>query len=431
MEDDISFAPIQQSMSIVVEDDAVARLGYKPELKRSFGAFGMLGFAFSIVTCWTALSGVLIVGVTSGGPPVIIWSWLGICTFSLAVAYSMAEMCSAYPVAGGQYSWTAILAPPKMARAFSYLNGWFMIIGIVATGAVNNFITANYLLGMANLNYPDFVIERWHTTLCAYAVGAFALFVNVGIPAVLDKMSLSLLIWNIGAFLTIIVVVLAMNDNKRSADFVFKDFVNLTGWNRSYTTIIGLLQTAWGMCCYDAPAHMTEGKHHSISSYFEVSGVLNPAEIKHARKQAPRAIILSVWMGAFTGFIFLIVICFSIGDIDATATSSTGVPLIQIFHDSTGSNIAATILTVLITVISFGASNSLTAEAGRSIYAFARDEGLPFSGIWKMIEKRRQIPVYALCLTCLVQAAFVSIYFVSCDVTNCCGALESMCADVL
>lgn len=55
----------------------------------------MVGFSFSIVTSWTALSGVLIIGVETGGPPVMIWGWLATCVFTLAVAYSMAEMCSA------------------------------------------------------------------------------------------------------------------------------------------------------------------------------------------------------------------------------------------------------------------------------------------------------------------------------------------------
>jgi amino acid transporter len=55
----------------------------------------MVGFSFSIVTSWTALSGVLIIGVETGGPPVMIWGWLMVCIFTLSVAYSMAEMCSA------------------------------------------------------------------------------------------------------------------------------------------------------------------------------------------------------------------------------------------------------------------------------------------------------------------------------------------------
>lgn len=102
----------EKKVEVFDEDDAVlAQLGYTQgksmstiwsllltinvELKRSFGLVGMVGFSFSIVTSWTALSGVLIIGVETGGPPVMIWGWLATCVFTLAVAYSMAEMCSA------------------------------------------------------------------------------------------------------------------------------------------------------------------------------------------------------------------------------------------------------------------------------------------------------------------------------------------------
>jgi choline transport protein len=114
----------------VQEETVLENLGYQQELKRSFGLLGMIGFSFSIVTSWTALGGVLIVGVESGGPPVMIYSWIGVSILTLAVAYSMAEMCSAYPVAGGQYSWVAVLAPPKVARGMSWITGWFMITGM-------------------------------------------------------------------------------------------------------------------------------------------------------------------------------------------------------------------------------------------------------------------------------------------------------------
>lgn len=95
----------------VFEDDVrevtvLEKLGYQQELKRSFGLLGMIGFSFSIMTCWTALSGVLIIGVVSGGPLVMIYSWIGICIFSLAVAYSMAEM---YHLLGLPSRWRAIL----------------------------------------------------------------------------------------------------------------------------------------------------------------------------------------------------------------------------------------------------------------------------------------------------------------------------------
>lgn len=134
-------------------------------------------------------------------------------------------------------------------------------------------------------------------------------------------------------------------------------------------------------------------------------------EMRHASKEAPKAIILSVYIGAVTGFIFLISVCFCIGDIDATAGSSTGVPLIQIFYDSTGSVAGACVLTSLIGVIVLVCAAFLTAECSRCIFAFARDHGLPFSHVFATVEKKRHIPVYALLLTCGVQMALNSIYF--------------------
>lgn len=60
----------------------------------------------------------------------MIFSFIGVSLLTLAVAIPMAEMCSMYPVAGGQYSWVAALTPTKYARGLSYVTGWFMLIGM-------------------------------------------------------------------------------------------------------------------------------------------------------------------------------------------------------------------------------------------------------------------------------------------------------------
>lgn len=134
-------------------------------------------------------------------------------------------------------------------------------------------------------------------------------------------------------------------------------------------------------------------------------------EIKDASKQAPRAIVLSVYLGAITGFIFLISVCFCIGNIDEVASTSTLVPLIQIYFDSTQSNIGSCFLASLMVVIDIGAANGLLAEGARSLYAFARDEGLPFSSFIRRVEPKHHMPVVAIALGALIQMAFCSIYF--------------------
>jgi amino acid transporter len=54
-------------------------------------------------------------------------------------------------------------------------------------------------------------------------------------------------------------------------------------------------------------------------------------------------------------------------------------------------------------------ANLLMAEGSRAIYAFARDNGLPFSNVLDKVSKR-SVPVHAILLTAVVQLAFNSIY---------------------
>ena len=304
----------------------------------------------------------------------------------------MAEMCSAYPVAGGQYSWVAIIAPPRIARGMSWITGWFLIVGILAMGATNNFIGANFILGQANLSFPEYTIQRWHTVLVAYLIALVSTVVNIYGPHLLDRISRFILLWNILSFIIVIITILATNDHKQPASFVFKDFQNFTGFSTGFAAILGLLQSSFGMCCYDAPSHMVE-------------------ELKRPSREAPKAIVMAVYIGAVTGFVFLVSVCFCIGDITSTAESTTGVPLIQIFYDSTGSVVGTCFLSSLIVVIVLVCANALLAEGSRSLFAFARDHGLPFSSVFAKVDKKRQVPVYAILLTCGVQMALDSIYF--------------------
>lgn len=259
-------------------------------------------------------------------------------------------------------------------------------------GATNNFVAANFVLGVAQLNNPGFTIERWHTVLVTYLVTLVAAVSNIAIPSGLNKISRFILYWNISAFLICFITILSTNKEKNSASFVFSEFQNQTGFSAPYAAIIGLTQAMFGMCCYDAPAHMTE-------------------EIHQARKRAPQAIVMSVVIGTVTGLMFLIALCFCMGDLEETASTPTGVPVIAIFYHSTGSIAAASTLASLISVVAIVCANSLMAEGSRAIYAFARDHGLPFSRVFSKVSPKKQVPINAVVLTGLVQVAFNSIYF--------------------
>lgn len=259
--------------------------------------------------------------------------------------------------------------------------------------ATNNFFGANFILGQANLCFPEYVIQRWHTVLVTYLIAIMCSLVNVYCPYLLDRISRYILTWNILWFAIVIIKILATNDHKQPASFVFAEFQNATGFSTRFATTLGLLQSAFGMCCYEAPAHLTE-------------------ELKQASREAPKAIIMAVYMGAVTGLIFLIAVCFCVGDPSTIASTPTLVPLIQILFDSTGSVVGSCFLASTIVVIVLVASNALLAESSRSLFAFSRDHGLPFSKIFfSKVEPKRQVPVNAIILACVAQMALNSIYF--------------------
>jgi amino acid transporter len=228
--------------------------------------------------------------------------------------------------------------------------------------------------------------------LVAYLVAILSATINIWGPNLLHRIAKFILIWNVGSFIVITIVLLATNDHKQSASFVFSELQNDTGFGTGMAAIIGILQACFGMCCYDAPSHMTEEMHN-------------------ASKEAPKAIILAVILGAVTGFAFLLTLCFCIGNIDQTAKTSTGVPVIQIIYDSTNSKVATCILSSMISVIVIVAGLNLLAEGSRAVYAFSRDNGLPFSKFFSKVESKRQVPLNAIILTLAVQLALNSIDF--------------------
>lgn len=58
----------------------------------------------------------LILGLSHGGSATVLYGLFVILIMYGAVALSLAEMAARYTTAGGQYHWTALLAPEKMKR---------------------------------------------------------------------------------------------------------------------------------------------------------------------------------------------------------------------------------------------------------------------------------------------------------------------------
>jgi amino acid transporter len=72
-------------------------LGYKQELTRSLSRLTNYGTNLSVVSISS--------GMITGGPAVMVWGWITVSLLTFFIAAGMAEICSAYPTAGGLYFW--------------------------------------------------------------------------------------------------------------------------------------------------------------------------------------------------------------------------------------------------------------------------------------------------------------------------------------
>ncbi|GAB1197727.1 hypothetical protein APSETT444_007030 [Aspergillus pseudonomiae] len=89
--------------------------------------------------------------------------------------------------------------------------------------------------------------------------------------------------------------------------------------------------------------------------------------------------------------------------------SQTGFAFIQVFLNSTGSVKAATGMTVVIMAMQFCAAISNVATTSRQVYAFARDQGLPFSDFFATVNPTFTVPLNALCVSLVIVSGLACI----------------------
>ena len=144
-------------------DDAaqLAALGHKAELQRNFSPLSMLGLAFAILNSWTALSASLSLALPSGGPTSVMWGLITAGACNLCLAASLAEFLSAYPTAGGQYHWVAVISWKPWVPILSWTTGWINVSGWIALVASGGLLGSQLIVGCISLYNENYQPRRW------------------------------------------------------------------------------------------------------------------------------------------------------------------------------------------------------------------------------------------------------------------------------
>jgi amino acid transporter len=355
-------------------------MGYKQELSRAWSGFTNFAISFTIISVLAGTFTTFSFAWLNGGPVAVSIGWPVLCFFVLMVAFSMAELTSRYPTAGGPYWWANDLG----GKGWSWMTGWFNIvglIGIVASVAYGAAIFLNILLGLYGLNvlginFADsshVLGEQW---LLFALILTFYTVVNIFADRFLALMNNVSVGWHLLGVAVVIGLLVFVPDHHQSAKFVFTDRINLNGAFGGKTggagfwllvLPVGFLLTMYTQTGYDASAHTAE-------------------ETRGAAKAAAQGVWRSVFFSAIIGWFVLLAFLFAATDVKAV-NDAAGYPT-AIFTSAMDSWAAKFVILIATVGQLFCGAAGLTS-ASRTWYAFSRDRGMPGWSLFRRVNKDR------------------------------------------
>jgi amino acid transporter len=223
-------------------------------------------------------------------------------------------------------------------------------------------LVGTMIQGLIALNNPDYMPEGWQGTLLVIAVTAFCIIFNTFLAKRLPMVEGLVLIIHILGFFAVLIPLWVLAPRASASD-VFTTFLNLGGWSTTgLAFFVGLLSPVYTLIGADSAVHMSEEIH-------DASAVL------------PKAIMWAAAVNGTLGWIMIITFAFTLGDLETILATTTGYPFIQVFFDVTGSYAGTSIMTAIVIVNITSACISTVTTASRQTWSFARDQGLPFSGV--------------------------------------------------
>ncbi|KAK7955170.1 hypothetical protein PG996_015980 [Apiospora saccharicola] len=348
--------------------------------RRLFNKWQLFALSLMYMSTWSAVPGNMYYAMYNGGPAAYVGSYIVIGVGALCQTASFSELASIQPIAGAQYYWTYHFAPAGSRRFLTWIQGWVTWTGYVATFASSvNFGTA-VLEGIIQLNYPDYVVEGWRTTLISLCTLAVITLINLFAFRAVPWFDLFSGVLNILLFIAFMIIFLVMAP-KNSGD-IFRQTNVSSGWENYYAASqIGSLSNVWLFIGFEAVIHMGE-------------------ETKNAKKIVPQSLFWSIFAGVAMGFVTLIVTIVCMPPVEVILDAAS--PVIAVLLHVTQSQTMTTALGGFLYFLNVSASMGNMTSVSRLTWAWARDGALPR---WLgHVDGRYLIPFRAVWLTSFLVA---------------------------
>ncbi|PWY83920.1 amino acid transporter [Aspergillus sclerotioniger CBS 115572] len=366
----------------------LARVGKKEVMKRRFRLASTVGFASSLMITWEAMM-MSVINDSSGGPPGLIYGYIGVWIAFLSIFVSMGELASMIPSAGGQYHWTSILAPASSKRFLSHITGSITIIAWETVAVGNYVISASVLQGTVELGRPQYDPKGWHVTFITWGILLVSLLVVTYLGVVLPAIEIFILVIHIFGFFAVLFSLIALGPQS-DAQSVFSMLVDLGNWHDiTLSSFVGLQGTAVAFVGMDGAIHMAE-------------------EVENSSIVVPQSMLLAIVINGALGFAMLITILLKSGDIQALLDSDTKYPFMFVLENSTQSKTAAIILSSMLAILTACAGLSTLASGSRMLWSFSREKGVPGWNWIRQVHPRTTLPNHSIFII-VIATALISL----------------------
>ena len=378
------------------EDEKVLHgMGYAQELHRRMGVFQNFAISFSIICILSGGFGSFPIALSTGGGFSLTIGWLVGGAFALVVAAGLGQIASAYPTAGGLYHWSSILGGRFWGWATAYVNLLGLLFVIPAVNVFLYSITKDLFFG-AVLGWD---VSTWTNTTQIVAVALItasqALLNHFGIK-------LTTLLTDFSGYLIFVVTLLLIGMFLLSAPSVDLGkafaFVNSTGAaggdvavesSPLMAFVIGLLYPLFTITGFDASAHTSE-------------------ETKDARNTVHRGMLHAVLWSIVFGFVLILAMVMAVPDMAAAAKTGWA-SFNNLFIAAILPSAFGKLMLVAVLLSNYLCALAAVTSTSRMIYAFARDDGMPFSGLLKSVSPTYRTPVPAIWATAILTSALTAI----------------------
>ena len=366
-----------------------SKLGYEEELFPGLGLFGSFAVGFTQIGMVMSISGLYSYALTTGGPAVLIWSYIVVFIFTTIVSFSMAELCSAYPCAGSVYYWAAQVVPKKYAPIASYTCGWSNFLANTAAICFFAYNFAAFLSASVSWNDGSQFTNGQQVGLSIAVLFVWTILNTFRIDQV-GWINSAGAAFQIGTVIVIVCVILVLTPSYSTATFVFTTYINETGFNSvSYVVAIGSVTSLFVFNGYDGTAHLAEETHESSSI-------------------PSLAVLYTVFMTGILGILYILSLLFVTPDVDTVLAGNSVEPIINTFAIAAGDYYAGMFAWFLTINFFFGGMGSTTVTA-RILYAMSRDKALPYSEKLATINPHTKSPIYIIIVIFIINSCLLLI----------------------